>query len=99
MNKLEKHIQESPLVRAAIVEAVHRFYYDRILSTKKQDQDDIKECEVDEILDKLWNLHPDWRHTLLTIPKRYEGNPTNAVSIHGKPKREDKFVSPEITFE
>lgn len=98
MNKLEEHIANSPLVKAAIVEAVHRFYYDRILSDKREDVKALAETNAADVLHKLWNLHPDWRHTLHEIPKRYRSEVTAAVSRHVTPSEIVAFVSPSIIF-
>lgn len=87
---LEDHIKNSPLVQAAITEAVHRYYHDRVLDdTKKRwnkDQKDAFELSA-HLLSNLWNLNPGWRFTLLNAPKRYQADVnTNSVSIYGKPK-------------
>jgi hypothetical protein len=94
---LGEYVQESPLVRASIVEAVHRFYHDRVLSTKASDRQELAESGAADMLDKLWNLIPDWRNVLLTVPQRYSGANTTAASIHGKPHRDSEFKI-EITF-
>jgi hypothetical protein len=41
--ELIKFIKESPLVNAAITEAVHRFYYDRILADDKKQKEEVHE--------------------------------------------------------
>ena len=88
INKLHEHINNSPLVKAAIIEAVHRFYYDRILSDRKIDQKDLSEYDVANILDTLWNILPDWRHILHTLPGRYASDgPTTSIPIYCKPKQ------------
>lgn len=87
MNKLQQHIATSPLVKAAVIEAVHRFYHDRILSNKIIDQRDLTECNVANILDTVWNLLPDWRHVLLTSPQRYDDSgEITSVPTYCKPK-------------
>lgn len=88
MNKLQEHITNSILVKAAITEAVHRYYYDRVLSTKAQDQQDLIETNAANILDTLWNLLPDWRYYLHELPKRYINveRPVIDVPLHNKPK-------------
>lgn len=88
MNELQQYITDSPLVQAAVTEAIHRFYYDRVLSSKLADQQILRDLNVANILDTAWNSLPNWRHILQTIPQRYHGESnTNAVSIHGKPKK------------
>jgi ethanolamine ammonia-lyase small subunit len=89
MNKLIEHIKNSELVQAAITEAVHRFYMDRITSTHKQDVLDLKETECSDVLSTLWNLTPNWRYTIQKAGARYRtGAPNiNNVSIFGKPKK------------
>lgn len=100
MNKPQEHIANSPLVRAAIVEAVHRFYYDRILSDKLSDKQDLEETQAGDILGKLWNLHPSWRQQLLTIPTRYKGAETNSIPADGRPKLAGTpFTVQEIIFQ
>lgn len=86
MSALMEEVVASPLVRAAIVEAVHRFYYDRVLSNRNRDQEELMQSSAPEILDVLWNLYPNWREVLLTLPQRYKGADTKAVSIFGKPE-------------
>jgi hypothetical protein len=98
MNKLEEHIANSPLVRAAIVEAVHRFYYDRVLSDKKEDIKDLEDTNAAAVLSKLWNLYPDWRHTLYEVPKRYKSAEVSSVNRHIAPPEIVTFVSPTVAF-
>lgn len=87
MNALIEHIKNSQTVQAAITEAVHRFYYDRILSDKERDTKELEETNASDILSTLWNLQPNWRYTLQRTAKRYNGDEnTTAVSIFGKPK-------------
>jgi hypothetical protein len=85
-NKLLDFIKESPTVQAAIVEAVHRFYYDRVNSHTKQDAKDLEETYASDVLSTLWNLHPNWRYVLQKTANRYNSENTKAVSILGKPK-------------
>lgn len=88
--KLIEHIQNSELVQAAITEAVHRFYMDRVCSKKEQDLIDLKETNASNILSTLWNLKPNWRYIIQKTGKRYNhgnlGPNTNAVAVDGKPK-------------
>ena len=96
MNKLHEHIANSTLVKAAVIEAVHRFYYDRVLSDRQQDQQDLIDTQAADILATLWNLLPDWRYRLHSIPERYvNAGPIAALPIHGKPRN---IVSLEITI-
>lgn len=85
-NSLIKHIQSSPLVNAAITEAVHRFYHDRILSDKESDRLALEETCASDILTLLWNLQPNWRYIIAESAKRYNPYNTNSVPIDGKPK-------------
>lgn len=85
-NALIEHIKQSPTVQAAITEAVHRFYYDRICSDKKQDKVDLEETGASDVLSTLWNLQPNWRYILEKTANRYSAENTQAVSIFGKPK-------------
>ncbi len=85
-NTLLEYIRQSPTVQAAITEAVHRFYYDRICSDKKQDKIDLEETCASDVLSTLWNLQPNWRYILEKTAKRYSAADTQAVSIFGKPK-------------
>lgn len=88
-DKLIEHIQKSPLVQAAITEAVHRFFNDRICSKNPQDLIDLDETQCKDILSTLWNLNPNWRYVIQKTGKRYLENApnTNSVSIFGKPKK------------
>lgn len=87
MNKLQQHIADSPLVKAAVIEAIHRFYYDRILSQKIADQRDLIECDTANVLDTAWNLLPDWRHILFISTYKYDDSGSiNSVPLHCKPK-------------
>ncbi len=98
MDKLQEHIQNSPLVKAAVIEAVHRFYYDRVLSDTLAHKQELEETQAGDILSKLWNLHPSWRQQLLTIPQRYKGADTNSIPIDGRPKLADIPFVTTITF-
>jgi|688.fasta_scaffold895567_3 hypothetical protein len=80
------HIKASPLVQAAITEAVHRFYYDKILSSNPQDRKDLQETQASDVLSTLWNLQPDWRHVIEKQSKRYSSSKVNAVMVFGKPQ-------------
>lgn len=86
-NLLIEHIKNSPTVKAAITEAVHRFYYDRICSDKKQDKIDLEQTCASDVLSTLWNLQPNWRYILEKTAKRYSAENTKSVSIFGKPKK------------
>ncbi len=86
MNALIEHIQKSQLVQAAITEAVHRFYYDRILSDKEKDKHDLIETQASDVLSTLWNLQPNWRYIIEKAAKRYNSENTNTVTVFGKPK-------------
>lgn len=85
---LNDYIQSSPLVQAAITEAVHRFYHDRICSNSDKDLKDLEETQASDILNTLWNLQPNWRFVLAKAAKRYgvDSPDTNAVAVCGKPK-------------
>jgi hypothetical protein len=87
-NDLIKYIHSSPLVHAAITEAVHRFYYDRILSDKEHIQRQLIDCNVSETLSTLWNLYPDWRHTLANSAKRYmDAGKVTSLPVISRPKK------------
>lgn len=86
-NALIEYVKSSPLVQAAITEAVHRFYHDRVSSDKEKDKKDLQETEASDVLSTLWNLQPNWRHILEKTAKRYHAANTTAVSIFGKPKK------------
>lgn len=88
-NPLIEHIKQSPTVSAAIIEAVHSFYYDRVGSQKKQDIIDLEQTNASDILINLWNLQPNWRYVLDKTAKKYNAVDTQAVTIFGKPKRTD----------
>jgi hypothetical protein len=79
-------VKSSPSVQAAITEAVHRFYFDRIGSSKQQDKIDLEETNASDILSTLWNLQPNWRYILKKTGKRYFEPDTQSVAICGKPK-------------
>lgn len=85
-NKLLTEIQNSPLVQAAITEAVHRFYHDRVLSKKNEDKQDLIDCDVSNILSTLWNLQPNWRYVIKNRLERfmYVTPNTNAVDINSR---------------
>jgi hypothetical protein len=96
MNALIEHIQQSPLVQAAITEAAHRFYYDRILSDKEKDKQDLIETQASDVLSTLWNLQPNWRYIIEKAARRYNAENTTAVCLGGKPK---KIVGVKIEIE
>lgn len=85
-NTLIEHIKQSTTVQAAIIEAVHRFYYDRICSDKKQDKIDLEETCASDVLSTLWCLQPNWRYVLEKAAKRYDAADTNKVMLFSKPK-------------
>lgn len=61
-------IKSSPLVQAAVVEAIHRYYYDHVLDNKW----DPEEREyVSNLLSNQWCLLPDWRRILHEKTTRY----------------------------
>lgn len=84
---LTEHIRNSPLVQAAITEAVHRFYYDRILSNQKKDKQDLQETQASDILSTLWNLQPNWRYILQKTAKRYKATDKQSLPICSRPKK------------
>lgn len=86
-NTLLEFIKQSETVQAAITEAVHRFYHDRISSPKKQDRIDLDETYASDILATLWNLQPNWRYILEKTAKKYKSEDIRSVSIFGKPKK------------
>lgn len=87
-SKLVDHVLSSELVHAAITEAVHRYYYDNVID-KSKDRDKENLQLASDLLSKLWNLYPNWRHILKEKSERYFGdNDTNAVTIWGKPAKE-----------
>lgn len=93
-NLLIEHIQRSELVQAAITEAVHRFYHDRILSDDLNDHKDLEETDASNILSNLWNLMPNWRYVIQKRLRRYslKISNTSSVSIDGKPKQVKPFT-------
>lgn len=97
MNKLQEHISNSTLVKAAVIEAIHRFYHDRVLSPRKEDQQDLQDTDALDILQTVWNTLPDWRYYLHSISKRYAdaGAPITALPIYSKPKNQ---IPLEITI-
>lgn len=96
INELTRHISESPLVRAAITEAIHRFYHDRVLSPHPKDRQLLTDLRVSDILSTAWNLTPNWRYLLKTIPRRYEASvDTIDIPIINKPEH---IVPLQITF-
>lgn len=87
-NALIEHIKNSPLVQAAITEAVHRFYYDRILSTKQKDKQELQETQASDVLSTLWCLQPDWRYIIEQSVKRYDvAGKANDVLLINKPQK------------
>lgn len=72
-------IDNSPLVLAAITEAVHRYYYDNITKDRE------KALSVGNLLTSLWCQNPNWRHVIAKYGKRYNPADTNAISIDSKP--------------
>lgn len=84
-NKLLIHIQNSPLVQAAITEAVHRFYYERALSTKERDQQDLIDSDAANVLSTLWNLMPNWRYFIKNWMLKYRESNTTSVNIDNRP--------------
>jgi hypothetical protein len=86
-NALVEHVSRSPLVQAAITEAVHRFYHDRILSTRQKDKQELVETQASNVLSTLWCLQPDWRRVIEQSVKRYHvGDKANDVYLINKPK-------------
>ena len=85
--ELKNYIENSPIVKAAITEAVHRYYYDRILSTKPEDIKALKDNNVSYEYSVLWNETPNFRYILVQAASRYKNPPnTDVVSVFGKPK-------------
>lgn len=82
---LKDYVNSSPLVQAAITEAVHRFYYDRVLSDKDQDKKDLQETNASGILSMLWNLQPNWRMIIEKAGKRYNASDVKAVALNRTP--------------
>lgn len=81
--ELQQYVNDSPTVRAAVTEAVHRYYYDRVLDPRERKN----LGEVGHVLGNLWNLQPDWRHVLKTSFERYEdAGPVVDVPLINKPK-------------
>lgn len=86
MNELTNYIENSPLVQAAITEAVHRFYYDRVGSGNLKDAQVLEQTQASDILSTRINANPDWRLTLHKTALRYNAAPVKALCIYGKPK-------------
>ena len=89
MNKLIESIQNSPLVQAAITEAVHRFYMDNVMLEREGRNSVITDTDCANVLSTLWNLQPNWRYIIQKAGKRYtpDAPNTDSVSIYGKPKQ------------
>lgn len=93
---LFEHIASSPLVRAAITEAVHRFYYNRVLSDKEKDKKELEQTGAADVLSNLWNTQPNWRHVIEKSGQKFAGSENvNSVSVYGKPK---KLLTMTVTF-
>lgn len=99
-NLLKQHIESSSLVKAAVIEAVHRFYYDNVLDDNKHrwpEEKRVAFTESELLISNLWNLVPDWRKILVEYPERYGKNHQEANSghINNKPS---EIVQTDITI-
>lgn len=84
---LEQYIQESETVKAAVTEAVHRFYYDKCFSPYTERPYETLDVKA---ISKIHNIfsakYAGWRHTIKKAFERYHGwEPTNALHIDCKP--------------
>ena len=86
MDALREYIKSSPLVQAAITEAVHRFYFERIGKENEKAKRELLETQASDIWSTLWNLQPDWRIVLEKYAKRYTGEAVKWLPICSKPK-------------
>jgi hypothetical protein len=88
---LEEHIAKSELVQIAILEAVHRYYFDECFVDGRFDGSEESQ-RVSQILTNLWCLIPDWRLRLFNATKRYSiptlpNSNTKLLGVFNKPKK------------
>lgn len=98
-DKITEYILNSELVQCAIIEAVHRFYFDECFTKGDgaRPKNDELTKEVNILLQNLHCQRPDWRYRLKKIPERYTvWEPTNALHISCKPKH---IINPSLKLE
>lgn len=93
MNKrlsFEDFLEQHETFQAAIIEAVHRYFYDHCFNPYTDKLANDKEAELFfDIHQTMHNLMPDWRLRLKKNTERYLAwEKTNALNIGGRPKRD-----------
>jgi hypothetical protein len=84
LDDLLKHIEQDEIVKAAITESIHRFYYDKCFSLYTERPFDTPDVKAISKLHNIFScLHAGWRHKIKKRFERYDGREdTIALNIN-----------------
>lgn len=91
MTDFENYIENSEIVQLAILEATHRYFYDKCFDKNNRLKEDDETNKISAIYKELWCKYPDWR---AKIKKRMDRYPiladiafVKSMEITNKPDR------------